>query len=519
MRKFVTEVALLAGLVLCGSPLRAQAPAEVGRITVGSGKTYLLDSAIDIERVSIAAPETAEVVPVSTRTVMINGKVPGETSAILWLSDGTRKEYDVSVIFATSRLEVAKRQMAQEFGDAVQLTGDATAVYVTGTVKNLYASQRAQAIGAAVGKVVNLLKVDLPPQEQQILLKVKFADVDRSKSLNLGANILGSPGGIPFNVTTGASSPSRFTSVSPPTSTLSDALNILMFDPHANLLATIQALEATNVLQILAEPNLLAMNGHMATFVSGGEFPYPTLQGGGAGVGQVTIQFQEFGIKLRFTPTITPRGTIRLHVVPEVSSLDFADSLTVEGGTVPALTTRRIETEVELEDGQSFAIAGLLDRQTTDTLSKIPGLGDIPILGKFFSTKSVSRNNSELVVIVTPELVAPIPRDQPTPELQMPEKFLEGRGVMTTAPRTPGTDKTGPVPARPNRNEISVQEMEKIQLEEQRELLQNGGGSSSAGGYGNSNGINSGAAPTVTLPVTTPTGNGGTTGTTGQVLP
>ena len=170
------------------------------------------------------------------------------------------------------------------------------------------------------------------------------------------------------------------------------------------------------MLQILAEPNLLAMNGHLATFVAGGEFPFPTLQGGGGGVGQVTIAFREFGIKLRFTPIITPRGTIRLHIAPEVSSLDFADALTANGGTVPALTTRKVETEVELEDGQSFAIAGLLDRQTTESLSKIPGLGDIPILGKLFSSKTISRSNSELVVIVTPELVvADIAKEEPLP--------------------------------------------------------------------------------------------------------
>ena len=167
------------------------------------------------------------------------------------------------------------------------------------------------------------------------------------------------------------------------------------------------------------------MNGHVATFVAGGEFPFPTLQGGGSGVGQVTISFREFGIKLKFTPVITPRGTIRLHIAPEVSSLDFADALTVNGGTVPALTTRKVETEVELEDGQSFAIAGLLDRQTTESLSKIPGLGDIPILGKLFSSKTISRTNSELMVLVTPELVAPMQRTatpRPRVSAQIPDR-------------------------------------------------------------------------------------------------
>ena len=507
--------ALLSGLAVYAGPLRAQGVREVGKILVDSGKTYLLDVASDIERVSIAAPETAEAVPVSTRSLMINGKLPGETSAIVWLSDGSRKEYDVRVAFATSRLEAAKRQIEKEFGDTVQIAGDITAVYLTGTVDDMYDSQRAEAIAGALGRVVNLLKVQIPRQEREILLKVRFADVDRSKALNLGANILGAPGKFPFNVTTGANSPSRFNSVAsnaPSTFTLSDALNILMFDPHADILATIQALQAENVLQILDEPNLLAMNGHTANFLAGGEFPFPTLQGGGAGVGQVTISFREFGIKLRFTPTITPRGTIRLHLAPEVSSLDYADSLTVSGGTVPALTTRKVETEVELEDGQSFAIAGLLDRQTTESLSKIPGLGDIPILGKFFSSKSVSKSNSELLVIVTPELVTPVPKDQTIPDLPMPRSFLNGPGMPTAAPRTPGTDQTGPPPARPARSEISVQEMEKIKRDEQVDIQQSGGGSSSFGGGG------APAAPqTISLPSSVPTGSGNGANPTQQV--
>ena len=481
MKVRIVDIALLAALAACASLLRAQVTPEPSRIVVGSGKTFVLDTASDIERISIASPETAEAVPVNTRSLMINGKAPGETSAIVWLSDGTRKEYDVRVAFSGAKLEAAKQQIQNEFGDSVQITGDATAVYLTGTVKNTFASQRAQAIGSSFGKVVNLLNVEIPPQEQEILLKVRFADVDRSKSMNLGINVLGAPGGIPFNVTSGAPSPSRITGISgstvgtgasaTTTVTLQDALNILMFDPHANILATVQALEAENVLQILAEPNLLAMNGHTATFVAGGEFPYPTLQGGGSGVGQVTIQFADFGIKLKFTPIITPRGTIRLHLAPEVSSLDYADALTVNGGTVPALTTRKVETEVELEDGQSFAIAGLLDRETTETLSKIPGLGDIPILGKLFSSKTINRTNSELVVIVTPELVAPMSKEHPLPDLQYPRPFLEGKGVPATAPRTPGKDITGPPPAISQRNQISVQEMEKLQRDEQAQTL------------------------------------------------
>ncbi len=472
MKRRVMEALIIAGLAMCASVLRAQTPL-VGKILIGTGKTYVLDSPIDIERISIASPEVAESVPVSNRTVMINGRSVGDTTAIVWLSDGTRKQYDVTVMFAAARLDAAKEQLEKEFEGRVQLTGDSTAIYLTGTVKNMFASVRAEAIASTIGKVVNLLKVEIPPQEQQILLKVKFADVDRSKSFTLGGNILGAPGGFPFNVTTGGSSPSRFSDITTTPGgvsskfTLSDTLNLLMFDPHANLLATLQALQGQNVLQILEEPNLLALNGREASFLAGGEFPFPNLQGGGSGVGQVTVSFREFGIKLKFTPTITPRGTIRIKLSPEVSSLDFADALTVSGGTVPALTTRRIDTEVELEDGQSFAIAGLLNRTTTEALQKIPGLGDIPILGKFFSTKTTNRTNSELIVIVTPELVYPMAKDQPAPQLIQPRTYLDAPDSPEVL-RTPGKDKTG-LTINTTPGEISVQEMDKIQRERARE--------------------------------------------------
>jgi pilus assembly protein CpaC len=514
MKTRIVDLLVLAALALCASALRAQTAPGVTRITIGAGRTYLLDSATDIQKISIASPEVAESVPVTNRTVMINGKAPGETSAIVWLSDGTRQEYDVMVTFATAKLEAAKAQIEKEFGDSVQLTADSSAVYLTGIVKNLFASQRAQSIAASFGKVVNLLKVEVPAQEQEILIKIRFADVDRSKSTNLGFNLIGLPGGYPVNVTTGTASPSRFSSITSTDHTVttnfnvSDALQLLMFDPHADLLATIQALEAQNVLQILDEPNLTAMNGHTASFLAGGQFPFPTLQGGGSGVGQVTVDFRDFGIKLKVTPVITPRGTIRLHLAPEVSSLDFADALTVNGGTVPALTTRKVETDVEVQNGQSFAIAGLLDRSTQESLSKIPGLGDIPVLGKLFTTKTISKANSELIVVVTPELVTPIPKDQAAPELQYPRKWLDDKGTATEAPRTPGTDKTGAPAAAPGRLEIPVQEMEKIQADEQKQAQQNGGAFGTDNGSGGTSG--SPAAPMVSVPLTVPQGNTGT---------
>jgi pilus assembly protein CpaC len=190
----------------------------------------------------------------------------------------------------------------------------------------------------------------------------------------------------------------------------------------------------------------LTLNERPASFLAGGEFPFPTLQGGGAGLGAVTIQFREFGIRLNFTPYVTPRGTIRLSVSPEVSSLDYANALVVQGYTIPALSTRRVSTEVELEDGQSFAIAGLLDNRVTQNLSKIPGLGDIPLFGKLFQSRQLSKSNTELLVVVTPEIVRPIPAGQALPEVKMREKFLPSNSNVSM--RTPPVAVTGPAAER-----------------------------------------------------------------------
>jgi pilus assembly protein CpaC len=470
----IIDALLLAGLLICASALRA-AQANPGeqsgpeQILVGTGKTRLLDLPVNIERVSVAAPETAEAVPVSARALMINGKAPGETSLVVWLSDGTRREYDIDVKVGASRIQAAKEQIEREFGSEVQLSVDNGSVYLTGRLRNLVEAQRAVSIAETLGKVVNLLKVDVPPQERQIMLKVRFADVDRSKSLDLGMNLFGDYRGYPFSATTGAFSPTRVTSISGGTTnfSLSDSLNLLLFDPHLNIGTTLKALANQNVLEILAEPNLLAMNGKEASFVAGGEFPFPNLQGGGGGVGQVTVSFREFGIRIHFLPIVTPRGTIRLHVTPEVSSLDFANSLSVQGATIPALNTRRVDTEIELQSGQSFAIAGLLDNRTTKSLSKIPGLANIPVLGKLFTSESTSKSNSELLVIVTPELVEPIAEGEALPELPRPIPFMEGPGILTQPPRTPGTDKTGPSPAPPSRGQIPVHEQEQLEKRNQ----------------------------------------------------
>ena len=207
--------------------------------------------------------------------------------------------------------------------------------------------------------------------------------------------------------------------------TLGQLLNIFIFRSDINLGVVIQALEEKNLLQILAEPNVLAETGKEATFLDGGQFPFPVVQGSTGGVPVVTIQFREYGVKLTFTPLITPEGLIHLKVAPEVSSLDYTNALTIQGFTIPSLATRSVQSEMILKDGQSFLIAGLVNNQVTEQFSKIPGLGDLPILGQFFKSRSISKSQDELLVMVTPHIVRLDAPQKPTPLPQFPDTFLK----------------------------------------------------------------------------------------------
>jgi pilus assembly protein CpaC len=438
------------------------------RMTITAGKSAVVDSAVNIQRVSIADPKLAEAVAVNPREVLVNALAPGETTLILWQQGAERIFFDIVIQPPTGRVEAVRKELASELGgQEVTLDFENNTPFLRGTVKNLTAAERAVAIAATLGKPVNLLRVDVPPVEPQILLKVRFANIDRAASQELGANLF-STGALNTigQTTTGQFTPPRI-SVDRQQGTeftLGDALNVFLFRPDLNLGATIRALQSRRALEILAEPNVMTINGKAASFVAGGEFPFPTLQGGGAGLGAVTIQFREFGVRINFTPNITPRDTIRLQVVPEVSSLDFANGLVFQGFNIPALATRRVATEIELEPGQSFAIAGLLDNRMTETLSKVPGLANIPLLGKLFQSRATSKNTNELLVLVTPELVRPIPAGQPLPEI-LPKEFLEN--IKEEAPRTPGLDVTGPVPVKPGQEAIPVEELTRSQKQRQ----------------------------------------------------
>jgi pilus assembly protein CpaC len=435
-------------------------------LTLTAGKSMIVDSALPVERVSVGLGDVAEATAISPRELLLNGKSPGVTSLIVWEEGGSKRLFDVTVVasrfLADSRIGAIRRQIEEELpGQSVNLSYANETVFLRGTVRDLTSADRAVSIASTLGKTINLLYVDVPPPEAQILLKVKFASVDRSISTQLGLNIISTGAGNTIGTAgTQQFSPPAFGSAPPAapiSATLADALNLFFFRSDLNLGATIEALQVKGLLQILAEPNVLAENGKQASFLAGGEFPFPSVSAASGGAPVVSIQFREFGVRLTFIPTITPRGTIHLQVAPEVSALDFTNGLSVSGFNVPALTTRKLNTQVELSEGQSFAIGGLLDNRTTDTLEKVPFIGDVPILGKLFQSKSVSKTNTELIVIVTPELVRPIPAGQALPALKFPTPFLAPNTGKN--PMTPWQDVTGPVPVKPPKEAIPVEKL------------------------------------------------------------
>jgi len=449
-----------------GAPVQHAAGSGARDLPLTVGKSLVVESPVTIQRVAVGDSKLAEAIAVSPREVLVNGKAIGDTSLIIWQQGGNRLLFDLRVRASNSKLEVVRRELERELpGQDVSLTLEDTSVFVRGTVADVLSAERAVAIAASLGKPVNLLRVKVPSSEQQILLKIRFADVDRNYSQNLGLGLYSTGGGNTIGaVGTGSPSlpdvtPTPGLGSSGVSLTMGSATNLMLFRPDLNLGLTLQALQSKGLAQILAEPNLLAINGKKASFLSGGEFPFPVVQPGSGGTAAtVTLQWREYGIRTNFTPTITPRGTIRLKVNPEVSSLDFSKAVTISGFTVPALAVKRVDTEIELLDGQTFAIAGLLDNETTQTLSRIPGISSIPVLGKLFQSRAVTKTNTELLVVVTPEVVQPAPAGMQVPIPQMPIPFI--KGDATTPPRTPPISVTGQVPVRSLQETIRVEELE-----------------------------------------------------------
>ena len=505
---------LLACAVCAAPEIGAQAQPAAQQLTqvasqdlanelfVTVGQSVLVDTTQPIVRIAVGFGDIAEASATSPTEVMVNGKAPGVTSLIVWEAQGGRQFFKVVVRPSSSAQNDAltgiRRELRMELpGQHVKVDSEDGIVFVRGTVKDLNSSQRAVQIASTAGKVVNLLYVDVPASKPQILLKVRFASVDRTLTNQLGMNLFSTGATNTIgSVTTGQFSPPT---VNPPgggqpASTLvSNALNLFFFRPDINLGATLQALESRGVVQVLAEPNVLAEDGKQASFLAGGEYPYPVVQGvtGGAGAA-VTIMFKEYGVRLNFIPTVTPRNTIRLQVAPEVSSLDFTNAVQVSGFTIPAIDVRNVNTEVEVRDGQSFAIGGLLDNRESDTFQKIPFIGDIPILGKFFQSVSKTKTNTELMVIVTAEIVAPIPAGEPLPALHYPRSFLPSNSNMPMT--TPGANVTGAKPLPPSPPTMPIEKLIESMKPETPLTVGTGYGSGSGGGGGGSGSSMSGGS-------------------------
>ena len=403
------------------------------------GKSLLINTTERLKRVSVTDPAIAVPQVITPTQILVHGKSPGEVSLLIWDELERSRSFDLRVDVDVSACAEEERRVFPD--EQITVTPSRTAIVLSGHVSTEDVAKRAGDLASAYSpKVVNVLTFG-PVGAQEVLLQVKFAEVDRTALTQMGINFVstgatntigtlttGQFGGFgPQTLSQGSSSSSGTGTGSSSTTTtagttISNVLNLFVFRPDINFGAVLEALETKNLLQILAEPNLIAVNGKEASFLAGGEFPFPVVQPG-QGFTAVTIQFKQFGVKLNFTPVIMPNGNIHLTVVPEVSTLDFANGLSISGFNVPALSTRRAETEFELQDGQSFVIAGLMDNRVTNIVNKIPGLGDIPILGNFFKSKSVQKSNAELMVLCTARRVSPTM--QPPAPPTNPQPFLE----------------------------------------------------------------------------------------------
>jgi pilus assembly protein CpaC len=424
----------LAGLMVLPAPMPLAAQSmNVVDLSMTVGKSLVIDYPVEIGRISTSSPEVVDAVPATAKEFLLHGKGHGSATVVVWSKTGARTMYNVTV---EHNLEPIRKLLSETFpSEDIRIQSGRDSITLVGKVSSKDVADRAVAIATPLAKtVVTNLQIAAAPIEQQIILRVKFAELNRTAGMQLGVNIFstGATG------TTGAISTNQYTPPAlqtlrgnndrvvnpPPTFNITDALNIFAFRPDLNLGAAIRALQSQDILQILAEPNLTTLNGKEASFLAGGEFPVPVLQGGG-NAGAVTIQFREYGIRLNFNPSITPNGTIKMYVKPEVSTIDLSNAVSLSGFTIPALATRRMETNVELKEGQSFMIAGLMDDRVTEQMSKLPGLSSIPILGALFKSRLERKAKTELIVIVTPEIVKPYNPDDKLPIPEFPREWLQ----------------------------------------------------------------------------------------------
>lgn len=410
-------------------------------VNVLVGQSRLLTFDRPIERFSVSNPEIAEAVLVTSNQVVVNGKTFGQINFIAWEKGSSR--FVVFDVYVRTNLSLIDSQIRALFPkDDIRLSQANGSVVLSGNVSDPRIATSAEAVVQAAGfKTVNLLESPVK-NAMQVQLQVRVAEVSRNKMRELGTSwaYQSSPGtGGYINSGTG---PSSLGDVAGGLLTGNIANTLNLFVMGGNTLSFIRALQQQGALRALAEPNLIAMNGQEASFLAGGEYPVPVVQSAGSDRANVTIIFKEYGVRLNFKPTIIDEDHIRLELEPEVSTLDFANGVKFEGFSIPALRTRRAKTGIELRDGQSFALAGLLDNNETQTLSRVPGIGDIPILGNLFRSKQFQKNESELMFIVTAQLVKPVNRDD-LPSLPNVDNMKNG-SLLGVEPPKGGATLIGP---------------------------------------------------------------------------
>jgi pilus assembly protein CpaC len=433
-----TVAAAMPAVAAAAGEPESVSDANAVRLTVG--RSTLIDIGSAISRVSLTSADVADALVTSPSQLLVHGKVPGAISMFVWNRGGSVKRYEIVVQRDLASLNEQIRTLFP--GEAIQAHSNGKAVVLSGSASNKDVAAKVMAVAAGYVEkkedVVSLLAAQPGPPAQQVMLRVRFAEVSRSAISELGATYFTSPLGV--NNTLGRIATPQ---VPGPTYTdlawtkassdfgsavtsaegkinFGDFLNLFFFSQKYDLGTVIRAMQQRGLFQSLAEPNLVAESGKEASFLAGGEFPVPVAQGSGNTLA-ISVMFKEFGVRLNFTPTING-DRVHLKVKPEVSTLDFGNAVVLNGFRIPALSTRRTETEIELRNGQTFAIAGLLNNQMQSTMQKIPGIGDIPILGYLFRSKVANKEQTELVVMITPEIL-------------QPDSF----GVTNQLPRTPDT--------------------------------------------------------------------------------
>jgi pilus assembly protein CpaC len=400
------------------------------------GQSTFITTIGRLKRVYVSDPTVVDSFTSSPRQIVVTAKAPGVCSLILWDEAGNSVTYWVSSDVNVGTLQKEIHEALPN--DNIRVEGQQDRVSLSGTVFSDASAGAAVKLASLYTKNVVNSVIVRQMHESQVRLKVQIIEIDRSRLAQFGINLF-SQGKNTSNVTTGQfPSTQTYTpgsGTAPATLTSTNPLNVLFYNFDVNFGLTLQDLQNKNIAQILAEPTITTLSGQKASFLAGGEFPFPVVQGSSGGLTSITIQFRPYGVKVEFTPVVNDDGTILLKVAPEVSALDYTNAVTITGYTVPAISTRRADTQVELRDGQSFAISGLLDHRTTDIFSKMPGIGDVPVLGQLFRSKNVNHSTVELMVVVTPTLVDPLSNttspnlpNLPVPMLdstQFDKKFVE----------------------------------------------------------------------------------------------